>query len=109
MRLLRELSRRTLCLRNEHGADGVPAAQVRPRAPAHPRAGLVGGPLVFASGAAQMFGIHEQISVRAAIAAVPLFAWALTLAIWLIGKGFNASAIAVASPNTATQELLSAA
>ena len=74
-----------------------------------PVLGLVGGPLVFASGAAQMFGIHEQISVRAAIAAVPLFAWALTLAIWLIGKGFNASAIAVASPNTATQELLSAA
>jgi hypothetical protein len=39
-----------------------------------PVLGLVGGPLVFASGAAQMFGIYEQISVWAAIAAVPVFA-----------------------------------
>jgi hypothetical protein len=74
-----------------------------------PVLGLVGGPLVFASGAAQMFGLYEQISVWAAIAAVPVFAWELALATWLIAKGFNASAMAVAAPNTATHELLSAA
>jgi hypothetical protein len=47
--------------------------------------------------------------VWAGIAAVPVFAWELTLAVWLIAKGFNASAIAFASRNTATHELLSAA
>ncbi len=74
-----------------------------------PVLGLVGGPLVFASGAAVMFGIYEQISVWAAIAAVPVFAWELTLAIWLIAKGFNPSATASESAKTATNELLSAA
>ena len=71
--------------------------------------GLVGGPLVFAWNAAKMFGIYEQISAWTAIAAVPVFARELTLAIWLIAEGFKASAIAVASPKTATQERLSAA
>ncbi len=56
-----------------------------------------------------MFGIYEQISVWAAIAAVPVFAWELTLAIWLIAKGFNPSATASESAKTATNELLSAA
>jgi Domain of unknown function (DUF4386) len=74
-----------------------------------PVLGLVGGPLVFASGAAQMFGIYEQISVWAAIAAVPVFAWELTLAIWLIAKGFNPSAIASGSAKTATNGLVGAA
>jgi hypothetical protein len=74
-----------------------------------PVLGLVGGPLVFASGAAQMFGIYEQISLWAAIAAVPVFAWELALAIWLVARGFNAAAVTVASPNTATHELPSAA
>jgi hypothetical protein len=74
-----------------------------------PVLGLVGGPLVFASGAAQMFGIYEQISVWAAIATVPVFAWELTLAIWLIAKGFNPSAIASESAKTATNELPSVA
>jgi hypothetical protein len=74
-----------------------------------PVLGLVGGPLVFASGAAQMFGIYEQISVWAALAAIPVFAWELTLAIWLIAKGFNPSAIASESAKTATNELPSVA
>jgi hypothetical protein len=74
-----------------------------------PVLGLVGGPLVFASGAAQMFGVYAQISAWAAIAAVPVFAWELTLAIRLVARGFNASAIAFASPTTAAPELRSAA
>jgi hypothetical protein len=59
-----------------------------------PVLGLVGGPLVFASGAAQMFGIYEQISVWAAIAAVPVFAWEVCLALYLILKSFRPSAAA---------------
>lgn len=74
-----------------------------------PVLGLVGGPLVFAYHAAQMFGIFEQILSWTAIAVVPIFAWELTLAIWLIAKGFNLSATASESAKTATSELLNAA
>jgi hypothetical protein len=54
-----------------------------------PVLGLIGGPLVFASGAAVMFGVYEQISVWAALAAVPVFAWEICLAIHLVAKGFR--------------------
>jgi hypothetical protein len=57
-----------------------------------PVLGLIGGPLVFASGAAQMFGLFEQVSVWAAIAALPIFAWEVSLALYLILKGFRPSA-----------------
>ena len=57
-----------------------------------PVLGLIGGPLVFASGAAQMFGLYEQVSVWAAIAALPIFAWEVSLALYLILKGFRPSA-----------------
>lgn len=52
-----------------------------------PVLGLIGGPLVFASGTAQMFGLIHQISVWAALAAVPVFAWEVCLAVHLITKG----------------------
>ena len=57
-----------------------------------PVLGLIGGPLVFASGAAQMFGLYEQVSVWAAIAALPIFAWEVSLALYLILRGFRPSA-----------------
>jgi hypothetical protein len=56
--------------------------------------GLIGGPLVFASSAAVLFGLYEQVSVWGSIAAIPVFAWEMSLAVWLIAKGFNPSAIA---------------
>jgi hypothetical protein len=56
--------------------------------------GLVGGPLLFASGIAVMFGLYEQLSVWSFIATVPEFLWELSLGIWLIVKGFNLSALA---------------
>ncbi|MGX9898827.1 DUF4386 domain-containing protein [Arthrobacter sp. SA17] len=51
--------------------------------------GLIGGPLVFASGTAQMFGVYEQVSVLAGIGAVPVFAWEICLAVYFISKGFR--------------------
>lgn len=54
--------------------------------------GLVGGPLIFASAIAELFGLYKQVSVWGAVTAVPVFAWELTLAIWLIAKGFKPSA-----------------
>ncbi|WP_458113000.1 DUF4386 domain-containing protein [Arthrobacter sp. R1-13] len=51
--------------------------------------GLIGGPLVFTSGIAQMFGAYEQVSVWAGVGAIPVFAWEICLAVYLIAKGFK--------------------
>ncbi len=55
--------------------------------------GLIGGPLVFASGIAVLFGLYEQTSPISAIATLPEFAWELSLGIYLIVKGFKPSPI----------------
>ncbi len=55
--------------------------------------GLVGGPLICASGIAVMFGLFEAGSVWQGIATIPEFVWELALGIWLIVKGFNPSAL----------------
>ena len=59
--------------------------------------GLVGGPLIFASGTAEMFGLYKQISVWGSIGAIPVFAWEMSLAVWLIVKGFKPSPITPAA------------
>jgi hypothetical protein len=59
-----------------------------------PLLGLIGGPLVFASATAVLFGLVGQYSTPAAITAIPEFAWELSLALWLIIKGFNRAALA---------------
>jgi hypothetical protein len=56
--------------------------------------GLVGGPLLCASGIAILFGVFDAGSVWQAIATIPEFLWELSLGIWLIVKGFNSSAVA---------------
>ncbi|MGH8568859.1 MAG: DUF4386 domain-containing protein [Gammaproteobacteria bacterium] len=55
--------------------------------------GLIGGPLLFASGTATLFGLYEQLSVWGGIASIPVFAWELSLGIYLIVKGFKPSPI----------------
>ena len=45
--------------------------------------GLIGGPLVTASGIAVLFGLYEQVSPVAAITAIPETLWELSLGIWL--------------------------
>jgi hypothetical protein len=62
--------------------------------------GLVGGPLIIASGAAIVFGVIEAGGVWQSIATIPEFLWELSLGIWLIVKGFNPSAIASLSANS---------
>ena len=61
--------------------------------------GLVGGPLLCASGIAILFGVIEAGGVWQAIATIPEFFWELSLGIWLIVKGFNPSAVASLSTN----------
>jgi len=95
------------------GVNGLLLGYLMYRSALVPRAmamlGLVGGPLLFASAIATLFGLYEQVSVWGGIATLPIFAWELTLAIWLIAKGFNPSATASESAKTATNELLSTA
>jgi hypothetical protein len=62
-----------------------------------PWLGLIGGPLVVASNTAVMFGLYPQVSSVAGVAAIPEFAWELSLALWLIIRGFNTSAAVLAS------------
>lgn len=74
--------------------------------------GLIGGSLIFVSGTAVMFGLYTQGSTVGLIAGLPVFAWEVSLAIWLIFKGFNSPAMAAIASNyakTQSSELLSAA
>jgi hypothetical protein len=56
--------------------------------------GLVGGPLIIASGAAVVLGVIEAGGVWQSIAAIPEFLWELSLGLWLLVRGFNSSAVA---------------
>lgn len=62
--------------------------------------GLIGGPLVCASGIAVMFGVFEPGSVWQGIATLPEIAWELSLGVYLTVKGFKPS------PITATDALI---
>ncbi len=55
--------------------------------------GLIGGPLVCASGIAVLFGVIEPGSATQAIATIPEFVWELSLGIYLMVKGFKPSPI----------------
>ena len=55
--------------------------------------GLIGGPLIMATGIAIMFDVTEPGSALQAIATIPEFFWELSLGIYLIVKGFKPSPI----------------
>jgi len=55
--------------------------------------GLVGGPLLIASGTAILFGVLEAGSAWQLIATIPEFFWELSLGIYLVVKGFKPSPI----------------
>jgi hypothetical protein len=56
--------------------------------------GLIGGPLIFTSAMFVMFGVYGQNSSLGAIAALPVFAYEMSLGTWLVIKGFNRLATA---------------
>lgn len=64
-----------------------------------PVLGLIGGPVIFAAGTAELFGLFQQVSVWGAIAAIPVTAWEMSLAVWMIVKGFKPSAVSALSTN----------
>ncbi|MFB7587286.1 DUF4386 domain-containing protein [Streptomyces sp. NPDC056169] len=51
--------------------------------------GLVGGGLICASAVAVLFGLYEQVSAPGTLAALPVFAWEVTLAVRLLARGFR--------------------
>jgi branched-subunit amino acid transport protein AzlD len=53
--------------------------------------GLIGGPLVAASGIAVMFDVIERGSALQGVATIPEFIWELSFGIYLIVKGFKSS------------------
>ncbi len=63
-----------------------------------PTLGLIGAPLLLASGIAQLFGLIDNVSAWSVIAVAPIFIWELSLGIWMAVKGFNPSPV---TPTTA--------
>jgi hypothetical protein len=55
--------------------------------------GLIGGPLIIASGTAVLLGTIEPGSTPQVVATIPEFLWELSLGIYLIVKGFRPSPI----------------
>jgi hypothetical protein len=55
--------------------------------------GLIGGPLIIASGTAVLFDVFEAGSGPQVIATIPEFFWELSLGVYLIVKGFKPSPI----------------
>jgi Domain of unknown function (DUF4386) len=56
--------------------------------------GLIGGPLVCASGIGVLFGLFEPGSAPQVLATAPEFVWELSLGIYLMVKGFKSSGVA---------------
>jgi hypothetical protein len=58
-----------------------------------PLMGLVGAPLLLASGTAAFFGIHSLTSATHIVAVAPVAFWELSLGLYLVVKGFKPSGI----------------
>ncbi len=56
--------------------------------------GLIAGSMLLARFVGVLFGVFEPLGVLGGLLVVPEFIWELSLAIWLIVKGFNPSAVA---------------
>jgi hypothetical protein len=64
--------------------------------------GLIGGPIVFLSGIAVLFGLYTQASGWSALATLPEVVWEAFLGIYLLGKGFRPSPIIAEPVGTGT-------
>ncbi len=63
-----------------------------------PIMGLVGAPLLFASGLATMFGGWDQTSSIAMLFALPIAAWEFSLGVYMTVKGFKQPVVAADAP-----------
>lgn len=53
--------------------------------------GIVGAILIFLASLLELFGLIEQISIAGVLLAVPIFLFEMSLAVWLIKRGFKKS------------------
>lgn len=58
-----------------------------------PIIGFVGAPLLVLSVLATIFGVIDQVSPVAGLAALPIAAWEISLGVWLVVKGFRPAAL----------------
>jgi Domain of unknown function (DUF4386) len=96
------------------GVNTVLLAYLMYRSRLVPRAiavlGLVGGSLVFVSGTAVLFGLYKDLSVPGVVAAAPVFGWEVSVAVWMIVKGFRPSPVLIGTtPPHVTQAVAPAA
>lgn len=63
--------------------------------------GIIGGPLIFLCGVLVTLRIFDQISIWGSLFAIPVFTYEMSLAIWLVAKGFNG----ISSPAAPLQNL----
>lgn len=71
--------------------------------------GLTGATLVLVAALLVLFGVYPQLSVPVTLLALPIALYEMILAVWLIVKGFNSSAIASESVKMETNDLLASA
>ncbi|MFF4326864.1 hypothetical protein ACGFY6_07500 [Streptomyces sp. NPDC048387] len=45
--------------------------------------------MIFSSAVAVMSGLYAQLSLPGSLAALPVFAWEVSLAVWLVARGFR--------------------
>lgn len=65
-----------------------------------PAIGLIGAPIFLAVATATIVGINAPASIWTALATVPIFAWELSLGVWLTLKGFKPSTTIPQPPYT---------
>ncbi|QNF32192.1 DUF4386 domain-containing protein [Adhaeribacter swui] len=59
--------------------------------------GLIGALLIFLASLLELFGLIRQVSVEGVLLALPVFAYEIILAVWLITKGFNQEVLSARS------------
>jgi hypothetical protein len=72
-----------------------------------PLIGLVGAPLLLASSTATVFGLWGQVSDVGLLMALPIATWEFSLGVWLVVKGFSATAVPPAAQAPAADRALS--
>lgn len=64
-----------------------------------PTLGLIGAPILLASAMATMFGVYDQVSTAATLAALPVAAWEFSVGCWMLFVGFLPSPITAPVPS----------
>lgn len=72
-----------------------------------PILGLIGGPLIFVFTTIRVFSVYDQLPPWVGVIVIPIFAWEVSLALYLIIRGFRLSSAKSASASTLPSEMFS--